>query len=468
MDISVETFINREKELEFLTGQYKSKNTSFVVIYGRRRVGKTALISRFIQDKPALYFLATEEREEQNRNAFRQLAAEYAGNELLAQSRTNDWFLIFKALFESKNKERLVLILDEFQYLAGANPAFPSIIQKIWDTFLITKNVMLILCGSSVSMMESTVLSYGSPLYGRRTGQLRLQPIAFSHYKKFFPKRGEKDLIGFYAVTGGIPKYMEFFQGTGDVYSQISRNILSSSSFLYHEPAFLLQKEITEVGSYFSIIKSIAAGNRKLAQLAADLGIKQTSLTKYLSTLASLDIIEREVPVTEEKPEKSKRGLYRIKDNFLQFWFRFVFPNLHYIETGRIKIAELIMRNNFIDNHASFVYEDICREKMWDIDFGKKWGFDINRCGRWWDGHDEIDIAAYDSAGTDIILGECKYTIKKTGMDVLRGLEIKSRSVLWKREERRDHFILFSISGYTEDLLVHAEKRQDLILMPAL
>jgi AAA+ ATPase superfamily predicted ATPase len=464
MDNPFETFVNREKELEFLDEQYKSKDASFVIIYGRRRVGKTALVSRFLQDKPGLYFLVTEEREDQNRYAFQQLAAEFTGSELLAEANTGDWFLIFKALFEGNPKERLVIVIDEFQYLAAINPAFPSILQKIWDTFLINKNVMLILCGSSVSMMESTVLSYGSPLYGRRTGQLRLQPLAFSHYGKFFPRRSEKDLINFYAVTGGIPKYMKFFHGTGDVYSLISKNVLSTSTFLYHEPAFLLQKEITETGSYFSIIRSIAAGNRKLAHLAADLGIKQTSLTKYLSTLANLDIIEREVPVTEEKPEKSKRGLYRIKDNFLQFWFRFVFPNLQYIETGRIKIAEHIIRTNFIDSHLSFVYEDICREKMWDIDFRKKWGFDINRCGRWWDGHNEIDIAAYDSAGTGIVFGECKYTAKKTGIDVLHSLEEKSRSVLWKREERKDHFILFSANGYTEDLLLHAKSRKDLIL----
>lgn len=463
--METETFVNRKQELAFLAEQYKRTPASFVVIYGRRRVGKTALVSRFIQNRPALYFLATEEREEQNRDTFRQIAAEFLKNDLLANTRTGDWFLLFKALFETKRKERLVIVLDEFQYLAGANPAFPSIIQKIWDTFLKDQNVMLILCGSSVSMVESLVLSYGSPLYGRRTGQIRLHPLSFSHYGQFFPKRSERELIEFYAVTGGIPKYMEFFHGAGNVFELIRKNIFSTSSFLYHEPAFLLQKEIIGLGSYFSIIKSIAAGNSKMAQLAADLGLKQTSLSKYLHTLITLDIIEREVPVTEEKPEKSKRGLYRIKDNFLRFWFRFVFPNLQYIETGRTNVAEQLIRKNFTDNHVSFIYEDICREKIWEIDFKKKWGFTIDRSGRWWDAHNEIDITAYDSAGTDIVFGECKFTTKKTGTDVLWLLEQKSRSVLWKQNQRKDHFILFSVNGYTDDLLALAETRRDLLLM---
>jgi AAA+ ATPase superfamily predicted ATPase len=324
---------------------------------------------------------------------------------------------------------------------------------------------MLILCGSSISMMESTVLSYESPLYGRRSGQLKLRPIEYAHCGSFVPKKSERYLVELYALTGGIPKYMEFFKGGGSVYEKIRKNILSTSGFLYNEPAFLLQKEVSEIGSYFSIIKSIAAGNRKLANLASDLEIKQTGLSKYLHTLITLDILEREVPVTEEKPEKSKRGLYRIKDNFLRFWFRFVFPNLHYIETGRIQFAEEIIRRNFIDSHVSFVYEDICREKMWDINFSKKWGFTIDRCGRWWDGKEEIDIAAYNSAGQDIIFGECKYTTKKTGMDTLRSLEEKSRSVLWKRENRQEYFILFSAGGYTAELAAQAGKRRDLMLV---
>ncbi|MDR2258139.1 MAG: ATP-binding protein [Treponema sp.] len=448
----------------FLEEQRAEKNASFVVLYGRRRVGKTALISRFIRKKRALYFLATEEGEGENREAFRNLAAEFSGNELLRHSDA-DWLLIWKTLVSEAGEERLIIAIDEFQYLAQANPAFPSVMQKIWDTVLADKNIMLILCGSSVSMMESACLSYGSPLYGRRTGQIKLAPIPFSHYGKFFPKTGERELAELYAVTGGIPKYIEFFRhDSGGLFEKIRRHILSASGFLYDEPAFLLQKEVSEIGSYFSIIKTIAAGNHKLAQIAAAMNIKQTGLSKYLGTLISLDIIEREVPVTEEKPEKSKRGRYRIRDNFLLFWFKFVFPSLSYAAIGKTAVVEKKIKENFIDGHAGFVYEDICRERMRELDFSKNWGFTIDRCGRWWDHREEIDIAAYDSGGEDIIFGECKFTAKKTGPAALRELERKSRLVDWKAGRRRDHFILFSVSGYTGELKALAKTRKDLLL----
>ncbi|MDR1411348.1 MAG: ATP-binding protein, partial [Spirochaetaceae bacterium] len=428
-DIAATPFVDRAGELAFLEEQWMREKASFVVVYGRRRIGKTALISRFLSDRQGLYFLATEESEAQNRAAFRLLAAEFSGNELLASSSTADWDLIFKALFDvpipRHKQKRLVIAIDEFQYLAKANPAFPSILQKIWDTFLSDKNVMLILCGSSVSMMESSVLSYNSPLYGRRTGQIRLEQIPFSHYGAFFPGKSERELAERYAVTGGVPKYIEFFE-SGNLNREIRKNILTTSGFLYNEPAFLLRMEVSEIGSYYSLIKVIAAGNRKLSQIAAALELKQSGISKYLNTLITLGILEREVPVTEENPEKSKKGLYRIKDNFLRFWFKFVFPRMGYIESGRAGEVLEQIKQNFIDGHVSYVWEDICREKMWALDFKKIWGFSINRCGRWWDRELEIDIVAYDSSGFDMIFGECKFSSKKTGAAVLRDLEQKA------------------------------------------
>jgi AAA+ ATPase superfamily predicted ATPase len=470
----IPSFVDREEELAFLEEQRERKAASFVVIYGRRRVGKTALISRFLETRRGLYFLTTEESEAQNRTAFRLLAAEFSGNELLASSNTEDWFLIFKTLLEYApvharpaggpgRKERLVIAIDEFQYLAKVNPAFPSILQKIWDSLLVSKNVMLILCGSSISMMESAVLSYSSPLYGRRTGQIRLGQIPFSHYGAFFPGKTLRELVERYAVTGGVPKYIEFFHG-GSLYNGIRKNILTTSGFLYNEPAFLLQKEVSEIGSYYSLIKVIAAGNHKLSQIASVLELKQTGLSKYLNTLITLGILEREVPVTEENAEKSKRGLYRIKDNFLRFWFRFVFPRMGYIESGRAGEVLEQIKENFIDGHVSYVWEYICREQMWNVDLQKIWGFSIDRCGRYWDKRCEIDLVAYNSRGREMIFGECKFSLKKTGLELLKALEEKAPEVSWKKEQRRNYYILFSISGFTGELRAASEERKDLLL----
>ena len=457
-------FINREQEMKFLNTEYSRKGSSLIILYGRRRVGKTELSATFMNDKNGLYFLVTEESEPQNRNAFKDAVADFCDNDLLKHAKVDSWEILFKTLLSKAVAEKLIVVIDEFQYLGKSNPAFPSIFQKIWDTVLKNENIMVILCGSLISMMESQTLNYASPLYGRRTGQIKLKQISFSHYQEFFPQKKHKDLIEYYAVTGGVPKYIELFYDSEDIYSAIDKNILSKQSFLYDEPNFLLQREVTEVGSYFSVIKTIAAGNQKLAKIAGALELKQTGLTKYLKTLIDLDILEREVPITEENPEKSKKGLYKIKDNFILFWFKFIYPNLSFIESGNKELAMRKIKANLMDGHVSYVYEDICIEEMWKMNAQEKWDFTFDKVGRWWNKNKEIDIVAFDSTGTDIIFGECKYWESKVGVNVLTALEEKAKAVEWKREQRKDHFILFSINGFTEELTVLSNKRADIML----
>lgn len=459
----MQPFVDREKELEFLEQEYRREGSSLVILYGRRRVGKTALATKFMEGKPALYFLVTEESEQQNRNAFKDAVADFCGNELLKSASLQQWEPIFKAFCEKPSDQKLLLILDEFQYLGKSDPAFPSVFQKIWDTFLKQQPVMVILCGSLISMMESQTLSYSSPLYGRRTGQLRLRQIPFSHYGQFFPEKSHKDLIEYYAVTGGVPKYIELFHDTGDIYTAIQRSILSKSSFLFDEPNFLLQREVSEIGSYFSVMKAIAAGNQKLGKIAGVLEVKQTGLSKYLKTLVDLDLLEREVPVTEENPEKSKRGLYKIKDNFMLFWFRFVYPNMGLIESGNEQAAMNRIRANLVDHHISYIYKDVCREKMWQLATAGQWDFLFDKVGRWW-GNTEIDLIALDSQGANIIFGECKYWEGPVGVNVLNSLMEKTKEVEWKRNGRKEYFVLFSISGFTEELEKLAASRKDILL----
>ena len=460
------SFINRDEELDFLEREYNRAGSCLVVLYGRRRVGKTALAAEFLKRKSGIYFLATEENEIQNRAAFRHTIAEFTNNELLQKAIIADWSLIFKAWIDNTSlcSGKRLMVIDAFQYLGKANAAFPSIFQKIWDTILKDKNVMVILCGSLISMMESQTLNYSSPLCGRRTGQIRLKQIPFRHYNEFFPGKSEKELIEYYSITGGVPKYIELFYESDDILSAISRNVLSKTGFLYDEPNFLLQKEVSEIGSYFSLIKTIAAGNRKLSKIAAALELKQTGLTKYLKTLISLDIVKREVPITEENPEKSKRGLYKIKDNFMVFWFKFIFPNLSYIESGHAELVMEKIEEHLVDSHISYVYEDICTQKMWELNTAGLWDFSFNKVGRWWNNENEIDIVAFDKDGTDIIFGECKYRTGKVGTDVLYNLERKAAEVIWKTGERRNFFILFSISGFSDELKALSKTRRDLVL----
>lgn len=457
-------FVDREQEMETLQNEYERDGSALVVLYGRRRVGKTTLISEFIKDKKALFFLASEEAESQNRKAFKEKAAEFIDSDLLRNADIKSWDILFKAIMDTPFESKPVIVLDEFQYLGKANLAFPSIFQRIWEEILKDKSVMVILCGSLISMMESQTLAYGSPLYGRRTAQIRLKQIPFAYYHNFFPGKSRKELIELYAITGGVPKYIELFFEDKDIYGAIQKCVLNRSGYLYDEPYFLLQQEVSEVGSYFSIIKAIAAGNTKLSSISALLEVKATSLTKYLKTLIDLDILEREVPITEENPEKSKKGLYKIKDNYLRFWFAFVYPNMSFIESGHGSVVMNKIRKSLVKNHIAFAYEDVCREQMWELNAEGVWPFNFTKLGRYWDSKIEIDIAALDPEGKNLILGECKYWTDPVGVSVFRDLEAKTDSVTWERKNRKVWYVLFSASGFTDELKKLAQSREDLLL----
>ncbi len=456
-------FVNREKELKFLEKEYRKDESSLVVVYGRRRVGKTSLINEFCKDKKSLYFLATEEGDRQNLLSFQAMVADFTGSELLQQATFDNWNAVFSVLSEY-TQDKIIITIDEFQYLGKSDAAFASVFQKVWDTILKDKNMMVILCGSYISMMESQTLDYNSPLYGRRTGQIKLKPIDFKHYHEFFAETvSHKELIDLYAVTGGVPKYIEVFNQKEDVFKSIADNILNKSSFLYDEPNFLLHREVKDVGTYFSIIKTIAEGNRKLGQIASKLGVVQSSLSKYLSTLIKLDILEREVPITETNPQKSKKGLYKIKDNYILFWFLFIYPNLNFIESDNSDIVANKIAANFYDRHVAFVYEDICIQKMWELSSANLFGFSFDRVGRWWDKLSEIDIVAIDSESGNMIFGECKYIKGKVGLNILKKLEDKTGKVSYAKRGKKC-FILFAVNGFTDDLIELEKSRDDLIL----
>lgn len=461
-------FVDREKEMAALESVYRQPQAALYVVYGRRRVGKTTLLAEFCKDKPAIYFLATEENIRANCDSFRQTAADTLGNSLLGAAAGADWEAVFKAIADSLPAQKLVIVLDEFQYLGKADGAFPSMFQRIWDTCLSEQNVMVILCGSLIHMMQQQTLSYESPLYGRRAGQIRLGQIPYAHYRSFFPDMAERERVEYYSVTGGIPKYIELFHTGTDIYDAIEKNVLQRQSFLYEEPVFLLQHEVQDIGSYFSIIRAVAAGHRRLSDIAASLNLKATSLPKPLNTLCELDILEREVPVTELRPETSKRGQYRIKDNYLAFWFRFIYPMRSFIESGHPEIVLQRIREGFVPNHASYVYEDICRQQMWDLNAAGKLPFLFDRVGRWWGGRDtEIDIVAIDSHDPgNILFGECKFHQSvPMQAEVLYHLMEKVPAVPWGNAGRKEWFILFSASGYSEELKKMSLKNGNIMLI---
>lgn len=455
-------FVNRKDELSALNRFYKEDKFHFVPIYGRRRVGKTRLVQEFIKDKPAIYFLADSVSEtEQLKNLGREVGA-FFKDPFLSDVGFKDWYQFFEYV-KRNSKDRLVLIIDEFPYLINSNKAISSIFQKGIDQYLKDTKTFLILIGSSIGMMEKEVLFYKAPLYGRRTGSLEVTEMRFSTLKDFFPKKGMDELVSIYGVMGNIPAYLEKLDTEKDIFHNIEELILDKGTFLYSEVEYILREELREPRNYFVILRSIAQGKRKMSEIINDTGFEKTLLSRYLDILRSLRFIEKEVPVTEKYPEKSKLGLYRLHDRFFEFWFKYVFPNRGKLEIGKEKEVLRLIKETF-DRHLSFAYEDVCREHCLDLMREEKMRF--TSIGRWWQKNEEIDIVALDEENKEIYFGEVKWSRKPVGVDILEDLQKKANLVDWNKGKRKERFILFSRSSFTHGLKERAEKEGILLISP--
>lgn len=451
-------FVNRKEELEVLERFYREDKFNFIPIYGRRRIGKTRLVQEFIKDKPAIYFLADSVAEqEQLRNLGREVGIFF--EDILAQRGFDDWHQFFDYL-KRKIKKRTILVIDEFPYLVNSNKGISSIFQKGIDEYLKDTNLFLILMGSSVGMMEKEVLFYKAPLYGRRTGSLEMKEMAFGCLKDFFPQKAMAELVSIYGVTGTIPAYLEKLDPARDIFHNIEEHILNKGTFLYNEVEYLLREELREPRNYFVILRSIAQGKRKLSEIINDTGFEKSLLSRYLEILRSLRFIEKEVPITEKYPDKSKLGLYRIHDRFFEFWFKYVFPNRSKLEIGKSREVIRIIKETF-DQHLSYAFEDVCKQHC--LELMREGRIRFSSIGRWWQKNEEIDIVALDEENKEIYFVEAKWSRKPVGADVLVDLKRKATFVDWNRDRRKEHFVLFSRTGFT-DAMVKAASREGVIL----
>jgi len=437
-------FVGREKELGDLERAYRSDKFQFPVIYGRRRVGKTALINEFIKNKRSIFFTGLETNAEHNLDNFSNAVFRYVNG--------SGPYPIFRSfqealeyVFALSEKERLVLVIDEYPYLARSYKGIASILQVLIDRYKDTSKLFLILCGSSMSFMESEVLGYGSPLYGRRTAQFKILPFDFFESRPCFNNFSDEDMATIYGIAGGTPQYLLQMSDRFTVEENIRNTFLNTSSYLFEEPNNLLKQEVREPAIYNAVINAIANGNTKLSEIANKVREETSVCSAYLKNLISLGIIKKEVPIGGT-PYKT---VYALADNMFRFWHRFIPSNYSLIQNGMIDAAY----ENISEQLPSFmgaVFEEMCIQYLWRLNRNGNIPFTFLDAGRWWGGdprtkkETEIDIVATDSAGSAIFC-ECKWTKDKVDAPILK--DLAERSGLFSYKDK--HFYIFSKSGFT-------------------
>jgi len=449
-------FIDREEEMAHLERLYGSKRAEFFVLYGRRRVGKTKLLRAFCANRPHLFFVATLSSEAEQLATFSQALWRFSHAEVPDGFTFPSWESALRALAELPG--RPIVVLDEFTYLISSNKAIPSILQKVWDERLSEANLMLVLCGSYIGIMEREVLGYQAPLYGRRTGSHLLLPLKLRGAAQFYPQYTPVQKLEAWAVLGGMPYYLSAFSDSTDVLANVRAQILDPHGVLCNEPQLLLMEELRAPQNYFSILRTIAQGHTRLGEIANAAGVGDaTTAVRYLDTLREMRVVTRSVPATQARPEKSRKGIYQIADHFFRFWFRYVHPFYSSLDMG---LADTILAQQVRptwEQYVGYAFEEAAREYVARLAEGGKLAIVPERIGSWWAPEAEIDLLALSDAQGAMLAGECKWSTKPVGTDILDSLKRKARNAQREGQWPQIAYMLFSRSGFTPTLRKVAE-----------
>ncbi len=448
-------FYCRENELKRLNARYQKGKFECIVIYGRRRVGKTALINEFCKDKPTVFFSALNATIQENIKSLSKSIALYKNPDVGVAPEYPSFDAAMEEISRLSKNERIIFVIDEYPYLAKADPSVSSRLQHLIDHVWSKSNLYLILCGSSMSFMEYQVLGYESPLYGRRTAQFKIEPLTYRETAIFNPSLSNEDNALVYGITGGVPHYINKLDVRESVEEALIENVFERSSYLFEEPENLLKQELREPAVYNSIITSIAEGSSRLNEIATKIGMETGVCSKYLMVLMELGIIKRETPLEEDS---KKRTVYRISDNFFYFWYRFVPQNITAISTGRIRRNYEKAVKSQLHDYMGLIFEKMCREYL--LYYAEDLPIELKEVGEWW-GTDsatrkqvQIDVVASSAVSTEggkkeYIIGSCKFKKEKIGVDELELLKHYAEVF---GSGNKHYFYIFSLSGFTRGL----------------
>lgn len=455
-------FYCREEELKLMNHRYEKDRFECIVIYGRRRVGKTALINEFCRNKPTIYFSALSASSRENLEALSKAICICKNPDAVAAPMYSSYDDALDEITVMAEQQRIVFVIDEYPYIAKAEKSFSSRLQHIIDHRWQNSKLYLILCGSSMSFMEYQVLGYESPLYGRRTAQFKIQALTYREMTQFHPNLSLPDQALLYGITGGIPHYINKLEVEDNIDNAILDNLFSTSSYLFEEPENLLKQELREPAIYNSIITAVAGGASRMNEISTKIGLESSICGKYINVLLELGILKKETPITE-KP--GKRTIYMIDDNFFRFWYRFVPKNMSIIGAGRMRTVYEQAVKKYYPDYMGLIFEKMCQEYL--NRYAEELPIMLNSTGQWW-GTDpaakkeiQIDIVGTAVEGNEYIIGSCKYHNEPIGIDELQ--LIKNYASVF-RKDGIFHYYIFSKSGFT-DALLEAEKRGEVKLL---
>ena len=442
-------FIGREADLAFFERCYARPGAQLVFLYGRRRVGKTELLYRFSQGKPCVRYTCTKEPDARQLRAFSgRLLAHVPSAARLVDS-FSSWRQAFEHIPELDIPGKKLVLIDEFPYAVAGNAALPSILQSVWDETLSREDVMVVLCGSSIGFMEDELLSEKNPLYGRATGVWNMGPLSFQEAARFFPEYSPQEKLEAYGILGGVPHYLNQFDGSLSIGRNVCENILTRGCALYSEADFLLREELREPAVYNAVLGAVATGETELGGVASKALVESRTANTYLTRLRQLRLVDKEFSVQAGRQERSKqsRGLWRISDNFLRFWYAAAQPYVSDLEMG----GQQAVWDDFIEPNLNMLlskpFEDVCRQWVRRLNAQGELPFRAKSIGRWWQGADEVDVAALGPAHAHL-LGECKFTNAQVGPGVLHSLADKESAHFPQGDGR---LWLFAKSGFTPD-----------------
>ena len=450
--------LGREKELEKLDQLHNDSRFHFLIMYGRRRVGKTTILQEFAhKNDTTLFFSAQEKNDALNLADFSRLVQEGLDKTSIAPFQT--WSDAFRYISKKADpNKKLTLIIDEFPFIAKQNASVKSSLQHVIDHEWKEMNILLILCGSSVSVMIDEVLGYESPLYGRNTEVMEVKPFDYLGSTVFMENRSNIEKAICYGILGGIPRYLQEFDASLSIEENIREKILRNGAFLNDEPSSMLRMELREPSTYGSILEAISKGYNQIKLIAEHIHEEPAKVSKYMNTLGTLRLIEKMVPCTE--PKDSRKAIYRLSDNFFSFWYKYIFANRSYYEyPGEEDASREIMQN--INEYMGHIFERICTTYIEKLAYAKKLPFVPAEIGRWWGNNpvikaqDDVDILAVSTKGEEALFCECKFTNKPMPMSEYDDLVTAMQAF---PSITSKHMMFISKSGYTSDVIKRANK----------